>query len=84
MRGTFAYGVPRRVGPPRKIGSIDKLLRRSRVGYRYRWYNGYRLPDRYEHQTITVRLHGNDEDRARKLNRTENLRAIPPGDPDFE
>ena len=35
-------------------------------------------------QTITVRLHGNDDDTARKLNRTENLRPIPPGDPDFE
>ena len=34
--------------------------------------------------TITVRLHGNDEDAARKLNRTENVRPIPPADPDFE
>jgi hypothetical protein len=51
---------------------------------RYRWYNDYRLPARYEHQIITVRLHGNNEDAARKLNRTENLRPIPPGDPDFE
>jgi hypothetical protein len=51
---------------------------------RYRWYNDYQLPARYEDQTITVRLHGNDEDTARKLNRTENLRPIPPGDPDFE
>ncbi len=33
---------------------------------------------------ITIRLHGNAQDAARKLNRTENLRAIPPGDPDFE
>src|SRR5204863_10064143 len=39
---------------------------------RYRWYNDYQLPARYEQQTITVRLHGNDEDVARKLNRTEN------------
>jgi hypothetical protein len=35
-------------------------------------------------QVITLRLHGNDEDHARKLNRTENLRPTPPGDPDFE
>lgn len=28
-------------------------------------------------------LHGNDEDTRRKLNRTENLRPIPPTDPDF-
>ncbi|MCD9625302.1 hypothetical protein [Rhabdothermincola salaria] len=50
---------------------------------RYRWYNDYRLPDRHGGGTLTVRLHGNDQDRARKLNRTENLRPIPPGDPDF-
>ena len=41
-------------------------------------------PAPYGDQIITVRLHGNDEDSARKLNRTENLRPIPPGDPDFE
>ncbi len=51
---------------------------------KYRWYNDYQLPERYEHRTITVRLHGNDDDAAPKLNRTENLRPIPPGDPDFE
>jgi hypothetical protein len=51
---------------------------------RYRWYNDYQLPTAYDDQVITVRLHGNDEDQARKLNRTENLRPIPPGDPDFE
>ena len=31
-----------------------------------------------------MRLHGNDHDTARKLNRTENLRPIPPTDPDFK
>jgi hypothetical protein len=41
-------------------------------------------PASFDDQVITVRLHGNDEDQARKLNRTENLRPIPPGDPDFE
>jgi hypothetical protein len=51
---------------------------------RYRWYNDYQLPAAYDDQVITVRLHRNDEDQARKLNRTENLRPIPPGDPDFE
>jgi hypothetical protein len=50
---------------------------------RYRWYNDYRLPERYGASTITVRLHGTPADEARKLNRTENLRPIPPDDPDF-
>jgi hypothetical protein len=50
----------------------------------YRWYNDYRLPDNYGAGTLTVRLHGNDEDKKRRFNRTENVRPIPPGDPDFE
>lgn len=48
-----------------------------------RWYADYRLPDHYDNQIITVRLHGNAEDEARRFNRTENVRPIPPGDPDF-
>ncbi len=41
-------------------------------------------PRHLRRQAITVRLHGNAEDAARKLNRTENVRPIPPADPDFE
>ena len=50
----------------------------------FRWYNDYELPEAYEHKTVTVRLYNNDEDAARKLNRTENVRPIPPSDPDFK
>ena len=32
--------------------------------------------------TVTVRLHGNDQDRTKRINRTENVRPIPPIDPD--
>jgi hypothetical protein len=56
--------------------------RSDKVGT-FRWYNDYRLPDDLGGTTTTVRLHGNDEDAKRKLNRTENLRPIPAGDPDF-
>ena len=49
----------------------------------FRWYNHYRLPDHLGGGVIVVRLHGNDEDKVRKFNRTENVRAIPPSDPDF-
>jgi len=49
----------------------------------FRWYNDHRLPDSYGGGTITVRLHGSTADADRKLNRTENLRPIPPDDPDF-
>jgi hypothetical protein len=51
---------------------------------RYRWYNDYALPEDQGGGTITVRLHGNAEDRERRLNRTENVRPIPPSDPDFD
>ena len=30
-----------------------------------------------------MRLHQNEADRKRKFNRTENVRPIPPSDPDF-
>ncbi len=50
----------------------------------YRWYNDYQLPHHHGTGTITVRLHTTDDDARRKLNRTENLRPIPPGDPDFQ
>ncbi len=50
---------------------------------KYRWYNDYRLPEHLSGATITVRLHGNDEDTKRKLNRTENLRPISQDDDDF-
>jgi hypothetical protein len=50
----------------------------------YRWYNHYRLPDDLGGAVITVRLHGNEEDTKRRFNRTENVRPIPPSDPDFK
>jgi hypothetical protein len=50
---------------------------------RYRWYNDHALPARYGGGIVTVRLHGNAADAARKFNRTENVRPIPQSDPDF-
>jgi hypothetical protein len=50
---------------------------------RYRWYNDYRLPAEHGGGTITVRLHGTDEDTRRRFNRAENIRPIPTTDPDF-
>ena len=49
----------------------------------YRWYNDYRLPQRMGGGIVTVRLHANDQDRTKRFNRTENVRPIPPSDPDF-
>ncbi|MGI8775028.1 MAG: hypothetical protein ACR2KQ_08460 [Actinomycetota bacterium] len=49
----------------------------------YRWYNDYELPEELGGGIVTVRLHGNEEDAARRFNRTENVRPIPASDPDF-
>jgi hypothetical protein len=49
----------------------------------FRWYNHYKLPDHLGGNVFTVRLHGNDDDAARRFNRTEKVRPIPPADPDF-
>jgi len=49
----------------------------------FRWYNHYRLPEHLGGEALVVRLHGNDDDKVRKFNRTENVRPIPPSDPDF-
>ena len=50
----------------------------------YRRYNDYRLPDDYGGGIVTVRLHGDESDVARRFDRTKNVRPIPPSDPDFE
>jgi hypothetical protein len=49
----------------------------------YRWYNDYAVPDAHGGGQVTVRLHATEEDKARRFNRTENVRPIPPSDPDF-
>lgn len=48
----------------------------------YRWHDDYRLVPGLGTGIITVSLHGNDDDRRKRFNRTEDVRAIPPGDPD--
>ncbi|MDP9342519.1 MAG: hypothetical protein M3Q23_10610 [Actinomycetota bacterium] len=61
---------------------LQTIRRRDKGGFRF--YNRYRLPPGYVKKDILVRLHGDASDARRKLNRAENLRAIPPGDPDFD
>ena len=60
-----------------------KIARRGAPG-NYRFYNTYRLLPEYRTRELHLRLHGNDEDQRRGLNRAEHLRAIPPSDPDFK
>ncbi|MCZ7529036.1 MAG: hypothetical protein M5U31_01015 [Acidimicrobiia bacterium] len=62
---------------------VEKTVRiEDKIG-NYRWYNRYALPAEYGDATITVRLHSTADDTDRGLNRTENVRPIPPTDPDF-
>lgn len=72
-RGQMAFEALRRIRTHR---TRDK----SRL---YRWYNDYGLPERMGGGIVTVRLHANDQDRTKRFNRTENVRAIPPSDPNF-
>jgi len=58
-----------------------KTIRRQDKNDKYRFYNQYALPDG---DTVMVRLDTTDEDRERKLNRSENVRQIPPSDSDFK
>jgi len=87
VHNLYARGGALGVGVLGELGEMQFTeLRRIRThrsqdkAGRFRWYNDYRLPDG---GTVTVRLHGNDDDTRRKLNRPENLRPISPKDPDF-
>lgn len=73
-RGDFIFGELHRVRTHRN---------KAKNGL-YRWYNEYRLPEKYGAGVITVRLHADKDDAARKFNRAENIRPIPPTDPDFQ
>ncbi|HUF76437.1 MAG TPA: hypothetical protein VMM35_09170 [Longimicrobiales bacterium] len=60
-----------------------KTERRGGTGG-FRFYGEYALPPEYRAvKPLRLRLHGNEDDARRDLNRTEHLRAIPPGDMDF-
>ena len=63
-----------------------RRVRTQRFGQpgRFRFYNQYQLPTKYGGGDVTLRLHGDIGDREKRLNRAENLRAIPPRDPDFD
>ena len=71
------------VSPKGHLEHYDGFLRIKDANGLFRWYNDYRIPEHLGEGQITVRLHQDDDDRARKFNRTENVRPIPPSDPDF-
>ena len=82
--GAIGIMRPTEVGEMLFTPLIRKRTHRMQAGSGlYRWYNDYRLPEHLGGNQITVRLHQDDEDRRRRFNRTENVRPIPPSDPDF-
>lgn len=58
-----------------------RTLRREVKNGKFRWYNEYVMPDGGK---VVMRLDTTDQDRERKLNRSENVRQIAPSDPDFK
>jgi hypothetical protein len=58
---------------------IKTSRRKDKSGYRF--YNFYLLPNG---DSIMVRLDTTEEDKARKLNRSEHVRQVPPGDDEFK
>jgi len=71
-------GEPQYV-PLRRI----RTQRLSGVGG-FRFHNQYEVPDRMGGGQISLRLHNTAGEAKRRFNRAENLRAIPPADPDFD
>lgn len=58
--------------------------RRPNANGTYRWYVRYRVPDSHGGGTLTESHVTSDEDRRRGFNRTEHVRILPPGDPDYD
>jgi hypothetical protein len=58
-----------------------RTMRRADKNGSYRWYNEYVMADGNK---IVVRLDTTEQDKERKLNRSENVRQISQTDPDFK
>ena len=60
-----------------------RIKRANNADRTYRWYGQYQLPGHLGGGKIWVRADTTDADDQRKVNRSENFRLIPPGDPDY-
>jgi hypothetical protein len=59
-------------------------MRRRNADGTWRWYQEYDVPPEVGGGTIMVRLDTTEDDRKRRFKRTEHVRPIPPGDPDYQ
>jgi hypothetical protein len=62
----------------------NKIEPRRNADGTWRWYGVYTVADHAGGGTLRVRLDTTDDDRRRKFNRAEHLRAIPPSDPEYQ
>lgn len=80
------------MGAGREAGEVvpiklctTKIFKRKNADGTYRWYRNFEVPAGAGGGAIRcIRFDTTDEDRARGFNRTEHLRPIPPGHPDYE
>lgn len=80
--GTTDYdadGEPR-FTPLRRL----KTYKRRNADGTWRWYCDYALPASLGVGKAAIRMDTTDDDLARGVNRSENLRIVPPADPDYE
>lgn len=63
---------------------LTKITRTKNKDRTFRWYGEYQLPAEFGGGVMRVRFDTTDEDVARGFNRSEHLRAIPPGSSDYE
>jgi hypothetical protein len=61
-----------------------KTYKRRNADGTWRWYCDYALPASLGGGKVTIRMDTTDEDLARGVNRSENLRIVPPADPDYD
>jgi hypothetical protein len=83
--GVLGLGVTTEDGEMIHVPVERQTLRWRGEPGSYRLYGDYRVPESEGGGTIkTIPLYQTDEDRATEFNRTEHLRPIPPGDPDYQ
>ena len=92
MKGRQVYaeaGAPC-LGEPNEDGDIvltplarRQVIRRPNADGTWRWYGEYEVPPTSGGGSIRLRLDRTDEDERTGFNRTEHVRPIPPGDPDY-
>ncbi|MDP9342528.1 MAG: hypothetical protein M3Q23_10655 [Actinomycetota bacterium] len=70
-------------GEPHYEHLVCTRIQRHQDKKGFRFYGYFKLPAEYGGKVIVIRLFQNEDDTRRRINRSENLRAIPEGSEDF-